>query len=78
MQNPVQWSQGTEEPTARDIMLRIIKADYIKLPSDKISVTPDCLDLIAKIFQPKPEDRIKLADIRHHPWLAGRLTQDVV
>lgn len=48
-------------------MLAAIKnADY-EIPD---SVSPEAQDLIRSLLRVVPEDRIKLADVLGHPWLA--------
>ncbi|KAK9799772.1 hypothetical protein WJX73_004464 [Symbiochloris irregularis] len=52
------------------VMKRICNCQY-RFPSNRIKVTPACLDLISKIFQPDPKNRIKTEEMRDHPWLSG-------
>ncbi|KAK9808025.1 hypothetical protein WJX73_005910 [Symbiochloris irregularis] len=60
------------EPNAINakVMQRIVNGRY-EFPKDQVKVSPECLDLIAKIFNPKPDLRIKTSEIKRHPWLSG-------
>ena len=65
------FAQDPAEPNMINarVMQRIVGGKY-DFPSSK-KVSPECLDLIAKIFTPDPAKRIKTEDIKRHPWLSG-------
>lgn len=52
-------------------MQRIVGGKY-ELPRD-LQLSEACQDLIAKIFVPDPNKRIKTEDIKRHAWLSGKL-----
>ncbi|KAK9813476.1 hypothetical protein WJX73_001088 [Symbiochloris irregularis] len=60
------------EPDAVNARLlqRIVKGRY-EFPSDRVEVTACCLDLLSRIFQTDPADRITAAEMKDHPWLSG-------
>ena len=64
--------QDPLEPNAINakVMQRIVNGRY-EFPKDQFKVSPECLDLIARIFNPKPDVRIKTSEIKRHPWLSG-------
>eukprot|EP00118_Oscarella_pearsei_P001406 m.7359 g.7359 ORF g.7359 m.7359 type:complete len:620 (+) comp18475_c0_seq1:293-2152(+) len=35
------------------------------------TLSPDCQDLLRKLLQIRPDNRIKVADILHHPWITA-------
>lgn len=45
---------------------------------DYVHVTPECRDLISRIFVANPEDRITMAEIKSHPWFVKNLPADLV
>lgn len=51
------------------VMQRIVGGKY-ELPRD-LQLSEACQDLIAKIFVPDPNKRIKTEDIKRHAWLSG-------
>ena len=51
------------------VMQRIVGGKY-DFPKD-VRVSPECLDLIARIFTPDPAKRIKTEEIKRHSWLSG-------
>lgn len=53
----------------RKMMQRIVNVDY-SFPPD-VQITPECQDLVRRIFVPDPTQRIKIAAILQHPWIRG-------
>ena len=54
---------------------RIVKAMY-SFPAD-VQLSDDCKDLITRIFVPDPNQRIKLQDIKQHPWFLMKLPKEL-
>lgn len=48
---------------------RIIKADYLR-PKN---ISPECLDLLEKMLDVDPEERVTVGDIMQHPWYLQNL-----
>lgn len=40
-------------------------------------ISPECLDLVARIFNADPTGRITMADIRRHPWFLKNLPAEL-
>lgn len=59
----------------RKTIQRIMNVRYSFPPNLKIS--PECLDLIAKIFLANPTQRITIADIKAHPWFLKNLPAEL-
>ncbi|KAJ3705070.1 hypothetical protein LUZ61_008775 [Rhynchospora tenuis] len=54
---------------------RIMLAQY-KIP-DHIHISQDCQQLLARIFVADPDERIKIQEIRQHPWFMQNLPQEL-
>nr|ATG86228.1 sucrose non-fermenting 1-related protein kinase 2.9 [Saccharum hybrid cultivar GT21] len=45
---------------------------------DYVHVSPECRDLISRIFVANPADRITMPEIKSHPWFVKNLPADLV
>jgi serine/threonine-protein kinase SRK2 len=57
-------------------MQRIMGVKY-SFPSN-LHLSRECVDLISKIFQANPGNRISIAGIRVHPWFLKNLPEELV
>lgn len=57
----------------RKTIQRIMSVRYSFPPNLRLS--KDCLDIMEKIFVANPADRIKIGDIKQHPWYRKDLTE---
>lgn len=53
-----------EDPNTSNLYKKILSADY-QVPN---FVSPEACDLIARILTTDPDKRIKIDQIKHHPW----------
>lgn len=51
---------------AREMYEQMINRKYVLHPA--VSVSPECLDLLAKLLAPEPHQRITVDQITCHPW----------
>jgi hypothetical protein len=42
-----------------------------------LAISPECQDLIARIFVASPQQRITIAHIRRHPWFLRNLPAEL-
>eukprot|EP00891_Asterochloris_glomerata_P000072 jgi/Astpho2/72/e_gw1.00004.30.1_t len=56
----------------QETTMRWRESEYIKHNINKLS--PECQDLLDKIFQVDPKQRITLQDIQKHPWYTAALS----
>ncbi|KAK4239972.1 kinase-like domain-containing protein [Achaetomium macrosporum] len=56
-------------------MYEAIRTETPKLPPDE---NPDFVDLMAKLLEKDPERRIKMAELREHPWVTKRGTDPLL
>lgn len=61
-------------PTRAELKRKILAADYTLPPQ----LSPQSRDLVARLLTVEPDARIRLADARHHPWLAPCATAAAV
>lgn len=59
----------------RKTIQRIMNVKYSFPPTSRIS--PECLDLISKIFLANPAQRMTIADIKRHPWFLRNLPAEL-
>ncbi|MEW5313569.1 MAG: hypothetical protein WDW38_005127 [Sanguina aurantia] len=59
----------------RKTIQRIMGVKYAFPANQRIS--PECLDLVARIFNADPIGRITMADIRRHPWFLKNLPAEL-
>lgn len=50
---------------------KILAADY-KIP-ENVKLSPQCMDLLSRIFEPIPSKRITIEEIKKHPWFQFHL-----
>ena len=43
----------------------------------ELGISPQCMDLLSRIFLTNPQDRISIADIRKHPWFLLNLPAEL-
>ena len=43
----------------------------------QLPISPECVDLIARIFVANPVQRITLPEIRQHPWFLKNLPKEL-
>ena len=55
---------------------RIMGVKY-SFPSN-LHLSRECVDLISKIFQANPSNRISIAGIRAHPWFLKNLPEELL
>jgi serine/threonine-protein kinase SRK2 len=55
---------------------RIMGVKY-SFPSN-LHLSRECVDLISKVFQANPSNRISIAGIRAHPWFLKNLPEELV
>mmetsp|Transcript_5584 Transcript_5584/g.20325 ORF Transcript_5584/g.20325 Transcript_5584/m.20325 type:complete len:347 (+) Transcript_5584:341-1381(+) len=60
----------------RETIRRIMNVEY-SLPPE-IQVSDECKDLLNRIFQYHPENRITLPQVMNHPWFLVNLPMDLV
>lgn len=60
----------------RKAIVKIISADYNPIPPE-LGVSPECQDLIRRIFVAQPGYRISVTDIAAHPWFRMNLPSDL-
>ena len=53
-----------EDPNTSNLYKKILSADY-QVPN---FLSPEAIDLIARILTTDPEKRIKIDEIKKHPW----------
>ncbi|KAH7433205.1 hypothetical protein KP509_07G059300 [Ceratopteris richardii] len=54
---------------------RILKVQYA-IP-DYVRISADCRDLLSKIFVADPAQRIRIAEIKRHPWFLKKLPKEM-
>ena len=42
-----------------------------------LHLTPECHDLVSRIFVADPANRISMSDIRRHPWFLENLPREL-
>jgi serine/threonine protein kinase len=62
--------------TSRCLPQRIMSVKY-SFPAN-LKLSADCLDLVTKIFNPNPAQRITVADIKKHPWFLKNLPAELM
>ena len=73
---PFERSEDKKDPQRLQRMIkRILAVDY-KIPSN-ISVSDELRDLLTKILNPDPVERIQIAEILEHPWFCTNLPNGV-
>ncbi|KAJ1700683.1 hypothetical protein LUZ63_000462 [Rhynchospora breviuscula] len=65
--------QNPEDP--KQTIERIMSAQY-EIPDD-IDISQDCQQLLARIFVADPRERIKIQEIREHPWFLKDLPEEL-
>ena len=58
------------------VLQRIMGVKY-SFPSN-LHLSRECVDLISKIFQANPGNRISIGGIRSHPWFLKNLPEELV
>ncbi len=43
-----------------------------------LALSRECVDLISKIFQANPSNRISISGIRSHPWFLKNLPEELI
>jgi calcium/calmodulin-dependent protein kinase I len=43
---------------------------------EHLDIEPECMNLLSRLLERDPNDRISLDEALSHPWLRGRITQD--
>ncbi|KAL8152208.1 hypothetical protein V2J09_009968 [Rumex salicifolius] len=59
----------------RKTIARVLNAQY-SIP-DYVRVSPDCRQLLSRIFVANPAKRITIPDIKQHPWFLKNLPKDL-
>jgi serine/threonine-protein kinase SRK2 len=54
---------------------RILQVQY-KIPS-QLRISPECVDLLSRIFVANPQQRINLEGIKQHPWFLKNLPAEL-
>ncbi|KAJ1700681.1 hypothetical protein LUZ63_000460 [Rhynchospora breviuscula] len=68
--------QDPDDPeNSAKIIKRIMLAEY-KIP-DHIHISQDCQQLLTRIFVANPDERIKIQEIRQHPWFLKNLPEEL-
>jgi len=57
------------------VLQRIMGVKY-SFPSN-LHLSRECVDLISKIFQANPGNRISIGGIRQHPWFTKNLPEEL-
>uniref|UniRef100_A0A0D9VWC8 non-specific serine/threonine protein kinase n=1 Tax=Leersia perrieri TaxID=77586 RepID=A0A0D9VWC8_9ORYZ len=69
--------EDPDEPkNFRKTIQRILGVQY-SIP-DYVHISPECRDLIARIFVSDPTTRISIPEIRNHPWFLKNLPADLM
>nr|AEF00939.1 serine/threonine-protein kinase [Oryza sativa Japonica Group] len=69
--------EDPDEPkNFRKTIQRILGVQY-SIP-DYVHISPECRDLIARIFVANPATRISIPEIRNHPWFLKNLPADLM
>ena len=56
-----------EDPKTSNLYKKIMAADY-QMPK---FLSPECKDFVQKILNTEPETRIRISEIRNHPYMRG-------
>ncbi len=73
---PCPASSLTTNTVSFYVCLQRIMAVKYAIPS-QLRISPECQDLIARIFTANPVQRITLAQIRVHPWFLKNLPAEL-
>ncbi|KAL6893497.1 hypothetical protein ACP4OV_007595 [Aristida adscensionis] len=69
--------EDPDEPkNFRKTIQRILSVQY-SIP-DYVHITPECRDLISRIFVADPATRITIPEITNHPWFTKNLPADIM
>lgn len=60
----------------RVLVQRIMGVKY-SFPAN-LALSRECVDLISKIFQANPSNRISISGIRSHPWFLKNLPEELI
>jgi len=58
------------------LVQRIMGVKY-SFPAN-LALSRECVDLISKIFQANPSNRISISGIRSHPWFLKNLPEELI
>jgi len=71
-----QFNNATEEDDYYSLLMNGEYASYWKIFSWRgRSYSQDFKDLIQKMFAYRPRDRLKLEEIKEHPWFQGQVEE---
>lgn len=59
----------------KETIRRIMAVQY-SIPSDVV-ISPECVDLLQRVFKTQPHERISIAQIKQHPWFLRNLPSDL-
>ncbi len=63
--------------TAFFVSLQRIMGVKYSFPAN-LALSRECVDLISKVFQANPSNRISISGIRSHPWFLKNLPEELI
>lgn len=68
--------EDSQDPRNFRKTIQRIMAVHYSVPQS-LGLSPECLDLLARIFVAKPSQRIRIAAIKRHPWYLKNLPREL-
>lgn len=68
---------GLDENVVHVVVVQRIMGVKYSFPAN-LALSRECVDLISKIFQANPSNRISISGIRSHPWFLKNLPEELI